>query len=80
MQLAFQQTGAEFFPIPEPVVQDAYTRAKHRFAGGGATTPLPSSGRRSCANSTASTHPTSNNRPDDFAAGCDTSWRTSPQN
>jgi len=39
MQLAFQQSGAEFFPIPEAVVQDAYTRAKDRLAGGGLNDP-----------------------------------------
>jgi len=39
MQLAFQQSGAGFFPIPEPVVQDAYARAKDRFAGGGRNDP-----------------------------------------
>ena len=38
-QLAFQQSGAKFFPIPEPVVQDAYGRAKDRFAGGGRNDP-----------------------------------------
>jgi hypothetical protein len=39
MQLAFQQSGAEFFLIPEAVVQDAYTRAKDRFARGGRHDP-----------------------------------------
>jgi ribulose-5-phosphate 4-epimerase/fuculose-1-phosphate aldolase len=39
MQLAFQQSGAEFWPIPEAVVQDAYARAKDRFAGGGRNDP-----------------------------------------
>jgi ribulose-5-phosphate 4-epimerase/fuculose-1-phosphate aldolase len=39
MQLAFQKSGAEFFPIPEAVVQDAYARAKDRFAGDGRNDP-----------------------------------------
>ena len=39
IQLAFQQSGAEFWPIPEAVVQDAYGRAKDRFAGGGRNDP-----------------------------------------
>jgi ribulose-5-phosphate 4-epimerase/fuculose-1-phosphate aldolase len=39
MQLAFQQSGAAFFPIPEAVVQDAHTRARDRYAGGGRNDP-----------------------------------------
>ncbi len=35
MQFAFQQSGAEFFPIRDAVVQHAYARAKDGFAGGG---------------------------------------------
>jgi hypothetical protein len=36
---AFQQSGAEFFPISEAVVQDADGRAKDRFACGGRNDP-----------------------------------------
>jgi hypothetical protein len=39
MQLAFQQSGAAFFPIPEGVVKDAQARAGDRFAGGGRNDP-----------------------------------------
>ena len=39
MQLALQQSGAEFFPVPETVVQEACARAKNRFAGGGRNDP-----------------------------------------
>ncbi len=35
MQLAFQQSGAEFHPIAAPVVQRAYARPRDGFAGGG---------------------------------------------
>ena len=39
MQLAFQQSGAEFHPIGEAAVQNAYDRAGRRFAGGGIADP-----------------------------------------
>jgi ribulose-5-phosphate 4-epimerase/fuculose-1-phosphate aldolase len=39
MQLAFQQSGAQFHPIGEAVVQNAYDRAGRRFAGGGIADP-----------------------------------------
>jgi ribulose-5-phosphate 4-epimerase/fuculose-1-phosphate aldolase len=39
MQLAFQQSGAEFNPLGEAVVQSASARAGRRFAGGGIAYP-----------------------------------------
>ncbi len=39
MQLAFQQSGAEFHPIAEAVVKAASSRARSRFAGGGIADP-----------------------------------------
>ena len=60
MQLAFQQSGAEFNPIDDEVVSAAH--AKQVAAPAAATIRPSSNGRPCCASSTASTSPISNNR------------------
>ena len=60
MQLAFQQSGAEFNPIADEVVSAAYDNARMRPAGG-RNDPTKFEWPACCASSTASTRPTSNN-------------------
>jgi ribulose-5-phosphate 4-epimerase/fuculose-1-phosphate aldolase len=61
MQFAFRQSGAELHPIADAIVSTAYDNARMRRTRG-RDDPPSSNGRRSCASSTASTLPTSNNR------------------
>jgi hypothetical protein len=72
MQLAFQQSGAEFHPIGDEVVSAAFDNAGVRPAAAAMIRPN-SNGRPSCASSTASTRPTSNSYGDysygDYPAG-----------
>jgi hypothetical protein len=48
MQLAFQQSGAEFNPIDDGVVSVAYDNAWLRLTGGGRNVIRPSSSGRPC--------------------------------
>ena len=59
MQLAFQQSGAEFHPIGDEIVSAASDNARMRPPAAAMIRPS-SNGRPSCASSTASTRPTSN--------------------
>ena len=56
MQLAFQQSGAEFHPIDDGIVSAAYGNGKKGPAGS-AMIPPSSNGRPCSASSTASTRP-----------------------
>jgi ribulose-5-phosphate 4-epimerase/fuculose-1-phosphate aldolase len=60
MQLAFQQTGADFHPIADEVVGAAFENVRIRSVGGAAMTRRNSNGQHCCASSTALTPPTSN--------------------
>ena len=66
MQLAFQQSGAEFHPISDAVVSAAYNNRPLRTAGAAEMISPGSNGRPCCASSTASTRPTRDNQGDNF--------------